>query len=363
MAELEIIAQNIRRLRKDKGMKQADLANVACISLPALKSIELVKSEPRIGTLTAIAAALSVNLQILLTPIETLSSVRFRSKKKLRIRESIIDSVAKWLKDYNYIENLLGEKKHNKLNSIRNSVLGKSPAEVAEKCRVEFGLNPNTTIRDICGLLENEGIKVYAVSKESEKFFGLSVNESDSCPAIVINTDSNITVERQIFTAAHELGHILLHQGSYVYSETEENKLEEGEANQFGGYFLMPQNAFLREWDAASGLHYVARILKVKQFFNVSFSTVIYRLVDCNAADSSLHMKFRYDYERLYNRKIAHKSEPLPLNQFLFSEGRLSALVRQAVNKNKIEVTRGAEILGISIEEMAERLKNIEVAC
>lgn len=41
--------------------------------------------------------------------------------------------------------------------------------------------------------------------------FGLSVGVVDGGPAIIVNDDSGIAIERQIFTMAHELGHLLLH--------------------------------------------------------------------------------------------------------------------------------------------------------
>lgn len=45
----------------------------------------------------------------------------------------------------------------------------------------------------------------------SDDFFGLSIGPADGGPAVVVNVWDGISVERWIFTAAHELGHLVLH--------------------------------------------------------------------------------------------------------------------------------------------------------
>ena len=68
---LQILAQNVRRLRTAKRLSQSALADDAGLSLPAIKSLELAKSEPRMRTMQAIAKALDVKLQELFGLIET----------------------------------------------------------------------------------------------------------------------------------------------------------------------------------------------------------------------------------------------------------------------------------------------------
>jgi hypothetical protein len=53
-------------------------------------------------------------------------------------------------------------------------------------------------------------------------------------------------------------------------------------------------------------------------------------------------------------------TEPFGLHRFDFFEDRFSRLTREAVEKDKISISRGAEILGISIEEMQDILRNWE---
>jgi len=59
------------------------------------------------------------------------------------------------------------------------------------------------------------------------------VAKDDGGPAVVVNVWERISVERWIFTAAHELGHLLLHLWRYSVDNRDENKAEEREADKF----------------------------------------------------------------------------------------------------------------------------------
>ena len=105
---LQVLARNVRRLRTAKRCSQSGLANAAGLSLPALKNIELAKTEPRVRTVQAIAKALEVRLQDLFVSVRQLQTVRFRSSRRMQNRENILAEVARWLDDFNYLEKEIG---------------------------------------------------------------------------------------------------------------------------------------------------------------------------------------------------------------------------------------------------------------
>ncbi|MFH7321415.1 ImmA/IrrE family metallo-endopeptidase [Desulfurivibrio sp. D14AmB] len=367
--DLKILAHNVRRLRVAKRLSQSDLANIAGLSLPAVKSIELVKSEPRIRTMQAIAKALDVKLQVLFQPVRELRTVRFRAAKRMQNRENVLAEVAKWLDDFNYLEQCLNERKQFKLKEARASCSRARLAEAAGLCRKKLGLKSTEPIHDICGLLEQAGVKVFPVPMASDSFFGLSIGEEDGGPAVVVNVWERISVERRIFSAAHELGHLMLHPDAYDVTKVDESKEEEKEADRFAGYFLMPDDGFRKEWNEAAGLHFVDRVFKVKRIFRVSYKTVLSRLLEKEVVDKSIWMKFNIAYQKKFNRKLSFKEEPMGIDQaepfgmqrFDFYEDRFRLLTREAVEKDKISLSRGAEMLRISTEDMQELLQNWEV--
>ncbi len=381
---LKILAQNVRRLRTAKRFSQKTLAESAGLSLPAVKNLEGAKVEPRMSTLQSIAGALEVRLEELFYPVRELKTVRFRSNKQMRGRENLLADIARWLDNFNYLEKTLEEhipftlKKlgdeledelEDELGDEHRGEIGKNDVvDAAKHCRKSLGLRGTEPIHDICGLLEHAGVKVFSVSMASDGFFGLSIGEEDDGPAIVVNGWKRISVERRIFSAAHELAHLMLHRNAYDVSHTEENKEEERQANLFAGHFLLPDEGFRKEWNEAAGLALVDRVFKVKRIFRVSYKAILVRLIECGAVDKGIWKRFNRAYQGRYRRKLTFKEEPMGvggepfgMHPFDFFEDRLSRLTRKAVEMDKISLSRGAEILRISIEEMQELLTNWEV--
>lgn len=365
---MEMLAQNIRRMRNAKKISQKSLAEAAGLSLPAIKNVELAKSEPRMNTVQSIASALEVRLQDLFTPVRELKHIRFRSARRMQNRGNILADVSRWLDDFNWLESALDEHTPFVLKDIRRRCNRNNLPKAATLCREHLGLGQSEPIHDICGLLESSGIKVLPIPMASDGFFGLSVGDEDGGPAIAVNIWERISVERQIFSAAHELGHLMLHRGAYDVEQSEENKQEEKEANHFAGHFLMPDDGFEREWRDTAGLHWIDRVFKVKRIYHVSYKAVLARLVEQGLADEKIWPKFYFDFNRRFNRKLSYKeepagisqAEPFGLQQFDFYEDRFSRLTRDAVEKELISLSRGAEILNIPIEELQERLEGWE---
>jgi transcriptional regulator with XRE-family HTH domain len=227
---------NLRRIRTARGMSQVELADRAKLSRMGYRNIEAGESEPKVDTLNAIALALDVSLEQLLVPVRPLNNVRFRAQKKLHSRDEVLANVARQLDHYGQLEELLDVRKVGVLEKARKKVAAlrgpQRPMEAAREARAVLGLKQDDSIQDICGLLEDHGIKVLTPSVATDGFFGLSVGNEDGGPAIAVNTWDRISVERWIFTAAHELGHLLLHLGAYQVDNMSEDDDEEKDAEE-----------------------------------------------------------------------------------------------------------------------------------
>jgi Zn-dependent peptidase ImmA (M78 family) len=234
-------------------------------------------------------------------------------------------------------------------------------------------LSAGEPVRDICGLLEANGVKVLPMRVASDAFFGLSVAEEGGGPAVAVNTWERISVERWIFTAAHELGHLVLHRGDYDAERKDEEDRKEKEANLFAAHFLMPEPVFRKEWEETYGMALVDRVLKVKRMFRVSYRTVLYRLGETTPLGSGIWRRFQGEFQSRYGRTLlkddepealaadafrasfpepTRAGEPEDLSPVDFMEDRLSRLVRRAVEREEISLSRGAELLGLSLLDM-----------
>ena len=108
----------------------------------------------------------------------------------------------------------------------------------ARSLRVHWGLG-NDPVPNLVELLEAQGIKVLAV--DLTNIDGLTANVhragKDDVPVIVVNRAE--WGERQRFTLAHELGHMVMD----VVAKLDEEKA----AHRFAGAFLMPADALWAE--------------------------------------------------------------------------------------------------------------------
>ncbi len=365
------IAANIARLRLDQQLTQEDLAQRAGLSRVTLGKIERGTVVPRARTLAALGRALKVPISDLVTPVRPLETVRFRAQARVHAREQILAEIAKWLDAYTDIETDLGESCPFRFEPIHTQC--ESPIEVAQTAREAAGLKAGEPVGDICRLLEDNGVKLLLLEKKSDSFFGLSIGAGSGGPAVVVNTWDRISVERWIFTAVHELGHLLLHPTEYQRDATELPVQTEREADVFASHFLMPGAAFEQEWDKTRGHSLLVRVLKVKRIFRVSYKTVLYRLVESGRETSDVWRAFQLQHRSRFGKTLRKTQEPRALDRSEFTwnwsrsgepdglsrhdfvEDRLSRLVRQALEREHISLGRAAEILGLTREEMRKQ--------
>lgn len=369
------IGMNIKRARVASGLTQEGAANAAGLSRAAYRSLEAGESEPRTRTLVAVALALHVRPEELLLPSRPLPRARFRSLKRLNDRTGLLITVGRQLQDYEELEGLLDARAEYKLADVADEIGPgeQRPILAAAAARTRVGLGPDEPVRDIGGLLEDgAGVKVLRLDAHTDAFFGLSVGEGDGGPAVVVNMWDRISVERWIFTAAHEIGHLVLHRQDFDPGEADEIELSEREANLFASHFLMPDGAFRREWRQAAGLGFYWQVLKIKRIFHVSYKTVLYRL-QTEFGMTDVWVRFQMDAKRQIGKTLTKTDEPEALDHVAFGWGypeslkagepgalvgvdfspdRRSRLVRQGVEARQISLARGSEILGVPLSKM-----------
>ena len=359
------IGNNIRRHMKLQGFTISNLSSRMGIGTATLSNILNGKSEPKSSTLIKFSDVLGVSINDLLTEIPQLQKLRFRTLKTLSAREKaekkqIVISATQWLEDYKELENMLGEYVPYALKDLEAG----NPEEFAGKAREHLGLdNVIEPVSDIADRIEKAGIKLDMLNFGFKQTFGLSIADEDKGPAIIVNSIPSISIERQIFTIAHELGHLLMHSGSYGKADDEENgniNEEEKEADFFAGLFLLPDDALINKWQESNGLHWVDAVLKIKKEYKVSYQTILVRL---SQIEDSLHLdelriKFAQDFKQKYNHDLKNHFEPEAISKYELVEDRYAKLVRMAYDKKIISISRASELLHKSIIEMRDLIKS-----
>ena len=365
------IAANLARLRLDRDLTQEELAAKAGVSRGTVGKIERGATQPRAGTLRALATALEARVADLVAVIRPLENVRFRARTRVHSRGQILAEVSDWLATYDELEACLDERLPFRFGAHWDPAWAKKPPEAANRARRAVGLGPREPIRDICGLLENNGVKLLLLDKPRDSFFGLSVGGGVG-PAVVVNTWDRISVERWIFTAAHELGHLLLHPSEYLRDAAGGSQDAEREADAFASEFLMPEKAFCPKWHATRGQPLIVRVLKIKRMFKVSYKTVLFRLVASGRETASIWPAFQSQHKARFGKTLREADEPAAMERSEFAwdwrrsgepsrvsrhdfiDDRLSRLVRQAVEGHHVSLGRAAEVLQLTQMEMRQ---------
>ena len=140
----------------------------------------------------------------------------------------------------------------------------------------EIGEKP---IDNISTLLEKNGIIVasYPVNKDNIDAYSQKIKVEDRDRYIVVLSNDKNSAVRSNFDAAHELGHILLHDWNIDLEELprEDFKQQEREANYFAAAFLLPQKTFLR--DVSLYPRDLKYYIELKKKWKVSISAMLIR--------------------------------------------------------------------------------------
>ena len=134
-------------------------------------------------------------------------------------------------------------------------------------------------IDNISNLLERNGIIVasYPVNQDNIDAYSQKIKVEGSDRYIVVLSNDKNLAARSNFDAAHELGHILLHDWNIDLEELsrEDFKQQEREANYFAAAFLLPKNAFLR--DISLYPRDLKYYIELKKKWKVSISAMLIR--------------------------------------------------------------------------------------
>lgn len=261
--------------RELRGVSQVELLRRldGQLSAPALSQIETGASRPSPATLARLAAALDVPVNFF-DRRGPLPDGYFRSLRATpaRDRKQAL-AYAVCVHDLAVTLDTLGELPEFDLPHIDwhdDAEFGrptrKAIRRAAMRARRHFGLSEGP-IRNVVAVLERHGVVTCRLVLNYDKIDAFSLPYPDR-PVIVLSTGKGKTA-RSRFDAAHELGHLLLHDVGDAGT-----KAVEDEAHAFAAEFLMPAAAIIDElperadWDV---------LVDLKLRWRVSIGALLYR--------------------------------------------------------------------------------------
>lgn len=155
-----------------------------------------------------------------------------------------------------------------------------TPEDIANKLRIHWKV-ANGPIFNLVKLLEDNGL-IIVYTDSYEKLDGMAIPDDENIPIIYLNR--NKPPDRQRFTLAHELGHIVMHSD---YIPKIIDNVEE-EADRFASEFLMPTNEF-KSLILGRKMN-VLDLGEFKRYWRTSMASILYKL---NKSNLITPQKFR----------------------------------------------------------------------
>ncbi len=342
------IGERIKQARKIRGMSQRELAKRAEVSAQAISKYERDINAPSSGVLLRLAKALGVGVEFFVRPRSVLSITPDYRRRQAFPRKrvaALIAEIADWLERYIEIERILRPDEGGLAFEFPSGYpRAVSSMEEVEEAALDLrrawdlGSDP---IENLVHLLEDRGIKVGVIDSEDDRFDACTFFAGDDGRAPVVVARSKIPGDRQRFSIAHELGHLMIEPGEGLDAERA--------AHRFAGAFLVPEKAARFELAAGKGLRRDLsdfELLALKQKYGMSMQAWIYRAKDLGIISeergTGLFKKFR--------ARGWHKREP---GAQISSEWpmRFEILVNLALAEEAISKRRAEELLNRPVEE------------
>ena len=346
-----MLGQRIKRARLAHGWSLRKLAEKVGLSHNAIKKYEHGDTTPESNKLIKLAKALGVRVEYFLRPdTPMLTHIEFRSHHKLP-KKFINVIEAKVLDEFERraeLESILPQYKVPEYSPpaiFHQMLVSLDVVETfANRIREHWGLGTRPIV-DLVDLLERHGIRVFFTDKFDEAFDGLYANVSNHPLIVICHTWAG---ERQRFTLAHELAHILL-------KPILDKSLDiEKACNRFAAAFLLPNVEVINAVGETRKNIEPRELAILKKEFGISMTAILYRLKELEVINTSTFTKYLKEFkEKGWIR--TEPTKPYPKEHLYFQE----LLVFRAYAENLIGDAKAAELLGLTQCEF-QRLKAME---
>lgn len=320
-----------------------ELAKELGVSKQMVSKYENGKGEPLPETFFKLVKALGFPAKfyfgtdkVKVKSIETFYRSRFTATQKQKSPSEFLKKLAYYYRDFleDYLDFPSTTLPESFMEEVYDLYEQKKIEQIAQNLREYWNLGSNP-IPDMVNLLERKGFVVCDIPTAMDKVdaFGGGVGaEGREYYIIFLDTKETDFFKRQ-FSAAHELGHWILHSGIVDPQDLEpaEYRNIEQEANDFASAFLLPAHQFIKEiGEEELTLNYV---LSLRSTWYVSMAALLMRAKKLHVITEEAYVKFQKQISYRKWRKHEPNSELFELKhprglvegtELLVSEGILS---------------------------------------
>lgn len=218
--------------------------------------------------------------------------------------------------------------------------------QVAKQLR-KFWKMPKGTVENLTELLEQNGIIVISFDFGTERVDSRTIFTKYKQPIIFINKLHH--ADRQRFSLAYELGHLVMHTGTMPSYDRDISH----EANLFAAGFLMPETEIRKDFEKGQGQASITIPLlgELKRKWKVSMIALLYRSADLGFLTDN---QKRYLLQQFNQLKIRRR-EPMELDFPKEKPKLLRDLITRYKNADRFSVKEMAQSLHLDQEEFISR--------
>jgi Zn-dependent peptidase ImmA (M78 family) len=253
-------------------------------------------------------------------------------KEENEIHEQIRDLIERYLE----VEEIVGDHQQFRMPSKEKRRVGNiDDAEtVARNIRSAWKLGTDP-IENVIDIFEQNGIKVGEIDG-TKHFDALTFSLDDKTPVIVIKKD--VVGDRQRFSLAHELGHIVMIPDDGVNAEEA--------AHRFAGAFLAPADGIVTDLGSKRKMLDIYELHLLKHKYGISMQALIYRARDLHIISTAKHS----DLFDIFTERGWRDNEP---GDHLKPEtpSRMKRMIFRALSEHKITRSRAAELIGTDFDQ------------
>lgn len=284
--------------RESRGLSQSELSKRLKISQGKLSKAEKGEQSIKDITLIDLARELKYPEQFFFQDTPSAPVSHYYYRKKITIPKKVMAKMESTIKIFRInIDSLMDAIEWIDCSIPTFNPTEDLPEEIARKTRYLLKI-PDGPIDNLTNILERNGLLIVETDLFNEKTDALSTISDKGAHIIYLN--ERMPNDRQRYSLAHELGHMIMH-----FDIPSDSENVEPEADRFASEFLMPEKEIK---NSLRNLNF-NKLGDLKRYWKVSMRSLVRRAKDLGLLDQQEYRNFQINFSR---RGMA-KSEPIPL--------------------------------------------------
>lgn len=343
VTEIQINPKMVVLARESRGMSQKELAEKLNTSPAFICMVETENKTLPSSTIEKLSKLLNYPVDFFYQEGEAFLPMSLNFRKRDHVSAKMLMPFEAHCNLYRLNIEMLAQKlKFPSLNVPDLDVKKHGSEElVAKQLRKEWKL-PKGPVVNLTEILESNGIIIISFDFGTERIDSRTILTKDMQPIIAVN--KNHLADRQRFSLAHELGHLVMHSHTLPSHERDITH----EANMFAAGFLLPENEVRKDLEKGVTIPLLAEL---KRKWKVSMIALLYRAVDLGFLTEN---QKKYMLAQ-FNQMNIRRREPIELDFPKEKPHLLRDLITKYRNAHKFSTKELATSFHLEMEEFMSK--------